>query len=230
MRILKITAMAACVLAGGITLAGCQSDGGSGGSGSGVGGSRSSTAQGAGTSGAGSAGTANAQGTSSSAATTSGSGGSGGNGGGSDSDSGYGICQAGGLKISLDGQNTVSSQVIEWVQLANTASTPCTMDGFAGVNLVGSASGQSDYTWPLTRDSESYSQIVLKPGESAYFGIKYLPWASGDGAEIKVANIVLTPANTTTSITLPWSASVQLQDGATSPGTYLTPIAPGTNS
>jgi Protein of unknown function (DUF4232) len=133
------------------------------------------------------------------------------------------------LKISLDGQNNVSSQIIEWVQLENSTSSPCTMDGFAGVNLVGSANGQSNYTWPLTRDSESYSQIVLKSGESAYFGIKYLPWASGDGSEINVANIVLTPPNTTTSITLPWSTSVELQDSATAPGTYLTPVALGNN-
>jgi hypothetical protein len=168
----------------------------------------------------------NVQGTSSGAAAASGSGSGSGSGNRSDS-SGDGICQASGLKISLDGQNELSSQIVEWVQLENTTSTPCTMDGFAGVNLVGSAHGQSNYAWPLTRDSESYSKIVLQPGESAYFGIKYLPWASGDGIEINVANIVLTPPNTTASITLPWSASVELQDSATAPGTYLTPVALG---
>ena len=207
MRILKVAAMAACVVMGGIVLGGCQAKGGSG-----VGGSSAAGVQ--------ATGTVSVQGTSSRSAATSDSGGE---------SSSYGICQASGLKISLDGQNKLSSQIVEWVQLSNTTSTPCTMDGFAGVNLVGSAHGESNYAWPLTRDSESYSKIVLTPGESAYFGIKYLPWASGDGTEINVANIVLTPPNTTTSITLPWSASVELQDSATAPGTYLTPVALGGN-
>ena len=227
MKVQKITITAACVVMGGLALAGCQANGGSSASGSGATTTTTTAA---------SAAAVNAQSTnttSTSSTTTAGSGattsqsGGGSNSGGSGSNDG--ICQASDLKISLAGQNAVSSQIVEWVQLTNTTSTPCTMDGFAGVNLVGSASGQSNYTWPLTRDSEAYSQIVVKPGESAYFGIKYLPWASGDGTEINVANIVLTPPNTTTSITLPWSASVELQDAATAPGTYLTPVALGIN-
>ena len=239
MKFRKVAMTAACVVMGGLLLAGCQTSGGvgaSGGSGSGASGKATGVASGA---------AVNAQSTNTGSAATTGSGagdgattgqsGSGGSGSsgnsggdsGSDSGSGYGICQVGELKISLDGENSVSSQVIEWVQLTNTGSAPCTMDGFAGVNLVGSASGQSNYTWPLTRDSEAYSEITVKSGESAYFGIKYLPWASGDGAEISVANIVLTPPNTTTSITLPWSVGVMLQDASTTPGTYLTPVSLG---
>ena len=229
MKMQKITMTAACVVMGGLTLAGCQVNGGSNASGSSATTKTTSAASAAGVN-AQSTNTASttSTATASSTATTSQSGG-GSNSGSVSSNSGsnYGICQASDLRISLDGQNSVSSQIVEWVQLANTSSTPCTMDGFAGVNLVGSASGQSNYTWPLTRDSESYSEIVVKPGESAYFGIKYLPWASGDGTEINVANIVLTPPNTTTSVTLPWSASIELQDAATAPGTYLTPVALG---
>jgi len=230
MKIRKMTITAAFVVMGGLSLAGCQSNSGNGASGSGA------TTKASSTSGASGAAVnvntnVNAQSTNTSSTATASSGATDSQSGGGSSDSGsnYGICQASGLKISLDGQNGVSSQIVEWVQLTNVTSTSCTMDGFAGVNLVGSASGQSNYTWPLTRDSEGYSEITVKPGESAYFGIKYLPWASGDGAEINVANIVLTPPNTTTSITLPWSASVELQDAATAPGTYLTPVALGNN-
>ena len=230
MKVQKITITAACVVMGGLALAGCQANGGSGASGSGA----TTTTTTAASAAAVNAQSTNTTSTSSTAtagsgATTSQSGGGSDGGSSSNSGSSDGICQASDLKISLAGQNAVSSQIVEWVQLTNTTSTPCTMDGFAGVNLVGSASGRSNYTWPLTRDSEGYSQIVVKPGESAYFGIKYLPWASGDGTEINVANIVLTPPNTTTSITLPWSASVELQDAATAPGTYLTPVALGIN-
>ena len=234
MKVQKITMTAVCVVMGGLALAGCQVNGANGASGSGTAAKASSAVSAAGVN-AQSTNTASTSSTTTpgSGATTSqsGNGGSGSNSSGvsSNSGSGDGICQASDLTISLDGQNAVSSQIVEWVQLTNTTSTPCTMDGFAGVNLVGSASGQSNYTWPLTRDSEDYSKIVVKPGESAYFGIKYLPWASGDGTEINVANIVLTPPNTTTSITLPWSASVELQDAATAPGTYLTPVALGIN-
>jgi len=219
MKIRSITMTAACMLVGGLTLAGCQANGGSSASGS------NSTTQAGGTASAGavnavSTGTAAASGSTSQAGSST---------SGSNSGSSYAVCQASDLKISLAGDNKLTSQIVQWVQLSNDTSTPCTMDGFAGVNLVGSASGNSNYTWPLDRDSESYSKITLQAGESAYFGIKYLAWASGDGTDFNVANVVLTPPNTTTSITLPWSASVLLQDAATHPGTYITPIALGTN-
>jgi flagellar capping protein FliD len=222
MKIQKITMTAACMLMGGLTLAGCQGTSTNSASGSNATTQATSGASAAAvnvqsTNTAGSEGTATAT-PQPDSGSNSGSG-----------NSGYSTCQAGDLKISLSGQNNVSSQVIQWVQLSNDTSTPCTMDGFAGVNLVGSASGKSDYSWSLERDSESYSKITLQAGEAAYFGIKYLPWASGDSAPINVAKIVLTPPNTTTSVTLPWSASVLLQDEATHPGTYLTPIALGTN-
>ena len=222
MKVQKVTMMAASIALGGLTLAGCQANASGSASGS------SSTTQ---SSGAASAAPVNAQGTSSAAAgstTTSQSGSGNGSSGGSTATS-YGICQSSDLRISLASQDNISSQIVQWVQLTNAASTPCTMDGFAGVNLVGSANAKPGYSWPLGRDSESYSKITLQVGESAYFGIKYLPWASGDGSELSVADIVLTPPNTTTSVTLPWKAGVLLQDAATHPGTYLTPIALGTN-
>ena len=45
-----------------------------------------------------------------------------------------------------------------------------------------------------------------------------------------MTKIELTPPNTTTTITLSFTGSVLLQDAATHPGTYLTPIALGTGS
>lgn len=218
MEIRSITLMAACMAMGGLTLAGCQANTTGSASGSVTTTHATDAANAAGVD-AQSTSTSSAMAGSSTAASSQSQSGS----------SGYSTCQASGLKISLSGQNDISSQIVQWVQLANATSTPCTMDGFAGVNLVGSASGQSNYSWSLDRDSESYSTITLNAGESAYFGIKYLPWAAGDSTEFSVANIVLTPPNTTTSVTLPWSASVLLQDAATHPGTYLTPIALGDN-
>lgn len=208
---------AALVLAGGLALAGCQPN-------------NSSSTSGASTQpgGAPSTGTS-ANGTSTTAAadsnpTAQSSGGSGGNGSGS---GGSATCQPSDLNISLSGQNNVSGQIIQWIQLSNKTSKPCTMDGFAGVDLVGTADGKSGYDWPLERDSEHYSTVTLNPGEAAYFGIYYLPWSSGDGSKIDVTKIKLTPPNTTTTVTLPFSATILLQDAATHPGTYLTPIQLG---
>lgn len=207
---------AALVLAGGLALAGCQPN-------------NSSSTNGASTQpgGASSTGTS-VNGTSTTAAADSNptaqssSGGSGGNGSG-----GSATCQPSDLNISLSGQNNISGQIIQWIQLSNKTSKPCTMDGFAGVDLVGTADGKSGYDWPLERDSEHYSTVTLNPGEAAYFGIYYLPWSSGDGSKIDVTKIELTPPNTTTTVTLSFSATILLQDAATHPGTYLTPIQLG---
>lgn len=219
MKYRSVTMAAALVLAGGLTLAGCQSDK-SGGSASGAG---ATTQQGGAPSTGTNTSTTAAAATSASARTT----GQSSTGGGGGGNSGSSICQAGDLNVSLASQNEVSGQIIQWVQLENKTAKACTMDGFAGVDLVGSANGKSDYDWPLGRDSEHYSKFTLKAGESAYFGIKYLPWASGDGTKIDVAKIKLTPPNTTTTVTLSFSAAILLQDAATHPGTYLTPIALG---
>jgi hypothetical protein len=211
MKIRSVMMMASCTVMGGMMLAGCQSNSGSSASGS------SATTQAGSTA---SAGAVNVMTSNSPTATATGTGSSGKSGG-------YAICQAKDLNISLASSDDVSSQITQWVQLENATSTPCTMDGFAGVDLVGTASGKSNYSWPLDRDSEKYSKITLEVGESAYFGITYLPWASGDGTKFSVAKIVMTPPNTTASFTLPWDVSVLLQDAATHPGTYLTPIALG---
>jgi hypothetical protein len=219
MKIRSITLMTACVALGGLILAGCQANAASRASSSVTTTPATNAANAAHAAGVDAqSATSAAAGSSTTASSQSQSG-----------SSGYSTCQASGLKISLSGQNTISSQIVQWVRLTNATTTPCTMDGFAGVNLVGSASGQSNYSWSLDRDGESYSTITVDAGESAYFGIKYLPWAAGDSAPINVADIVLTPPNTTTSVTLPWSASVLLQDAATHPGTYLTPVALGIN-
>jgi hypothetical protein len=227
MKIRSMTMTAACVLTGALALVGCSSNtGGNGGGG---------TSASAGSTAAANAGsTAQAGSTGGSGSTSGNSGSSGNNGestGSNTGTTGYATCQASSLKIALSGQNPVSGgQVTQWVQLSNATSTPCTMDGFAGVNLVGSARGQSNYSWSLERDNEKYSKLTLKPGEAAYFGITYLAWMSADSAPINVTKIELTPPNTTTTITLPFSASIVLQDEATRPGTFLTPIALGTGA
>lgn len=127
-----------------------------------------------------------------------------------------------GTKTGAAGQQT--TQVVD---LTNKGSTACTMEGFPGVNLVGTASGTKNYTWPLVRSSVKYGQVTLQPGGTAHFNLTYLPFAAGDGTDMTVAMIVLTPPNTTTQAQLTWNQQVLLQDAATHPGTYIGPVMAG---
>ena len=127
-----------------------------------------------------------------------------------------------GAKTGAAGQQT--SQVVD---LTNKGSTACTMDGFPGVDLNGTANGQSNYTWSLERSTVSHSQVILQPGGTAHFTLTYLPFATGDGTDMTVAKIVMTPPNTFTQAQLTWNQQVLLQDGATHPGTYIGPVTAG---
>jgi hypothetical protein len=69
--------------------------------------------------------------------------------------------------------------------------------------------------------------VTLQPGGTAHFNLMYQPFASGDGMEIAVTKIVLTPPNTFTQAQLTWHQGVLLQDGATHPVTYIGPVTAG---
>ena len=110
------------------------------------------------------------------------------------------------------------------------------MEGFPGVDLVGVANGQENYTWPMVRSSASYassshqgiSTVTLKPGGTAHFDLRYLPPAAGDGNSlIGVDKMVITPPNDYSSANLTWHQDVILQDAATHPGTYIMPVVSG---
>lgn len=101
------------------------------------------------------------------------------------------------------------------------------MDGFPGVDLAGAANGQQNFTWSLERSSASYSQVTLRPGGTAHFDLVYLPGAANGSTDITVAKMVITPPNGYTQAEMTWNQSVLLQDGATHPGTYITPVVSG---
>ena len=113
------------------------------------------------------------------------------------------------------------------VELTNKGSSTCTMDGFPGVDLVGVARGKQNYSWSLARRSGRYSKVRLKPGGTAHFDVIYLPTSSGNIDNITVTKMVITPPKDTTQAELTWSPFVLLQDKAAHPGTYISPIVPG---
>jgi hypothetical protein len=136
-------------------------------------------------------------------------------------------CTVGALGFALGAKTGTTGQMTQVVDLTNKGSSACTMDGFPGVDLVGVAHGQENYSWPLVRSSARYSQVTLQPDGVAHFDLMYLPFAPGDGTDITVTKIVATPPNTFTQAELTWSQQVLLQDAATHPGTYIGPVTAG---
>ena len=147
-------------------------------------------------------------------------------------------CQPANLSFTLGAKigGTNTTQPTQVVDLTNEGSSACTMEGFPGVDLVGVADGQENYTWPLVRSSASYarsshqgiSKVTLKPGGTAHFDLRYLPGAPGHGNKlISVHKMVITPPNDYTQAELTWRRYVILQDAATHPGTYIMPVMSG---
>jgi Domain of unknown function (DUF4232) len=136
-----------------------------------------------------------------------------------------GTCQAAQLSYTL-GAVTGTSQRAQVVDLSNKGSSACTLQGFPGVDLHGAANGQQNFTWSLVRQSARYSAVTLEPGQAGHFSLIYLPGTSAS-TDISVFKLVITPPNASTQAELIWNQSVVLQDGATHPGTYVTPVVAG---
>lgn len=134
-------------------------------------------------------------------------------------------CQAAQLSYTL-GALTGTSQRTQVVDLTNKGSAACTLQGFPGVDLHGAANGQQDFTWSLVRQSAAYSAVTLAPGQTGHFSLIYLPGTSAS-TDMTVVKLVITPPNAYTQAELTWNQSVVLQDGATHPGTYITPVVAG---
>ena len=65
--------------------------------------------------------------------------------------------------------------------------------------------------------------MTLQPGETGHFSLIYLPGDSASG-DMSVNKLIITPPNDYTQAEVTWNQSVLLQDGATRPGTYITPV------
>jgi Protein of unknown function (DUF4232) len=135
-------------------------------------------------------------------------------------------CQATGLSYALGALTGTSAQRTQVVDLTNKGSSACTLQGFPGVDLDGLANGQQNYTWSLVRQSVSYAAVTLQPGQTGHFSLIYLPGTSASG-DMAVTKLIITPPNDYTQAEVTWNESVVLQDGATHPGTYISPVVAG---
>jgi len=142
-----------------------------------------------------------------------------------------GYCQTGDLKFALGASTGPAGQKTLAVDLTNKGSSACTMAGFPAVSLVGRALGKQNYTWPLEWASRSYQRVTVHPGGTAHFDIVYVPGSPSDArngnTDLLVSKLVITPPNDHAHAVVTWRQSVLLQDGATHPGTFSTPIVPG---
>jgi hypothetical protein len=220
MRFRNSTATAVCVLAAGLALGGCGTGSSSGSSSGPVAtpaANASSSAPAAASSPGDQAGAASSPGTQAGAA-------------GTPAGGARGTCQPGNLSFALGTKAKTSgpqSQTRQTVDLTNKGSSACTMNGFAGVDLVGVARGKQNYSWSLARRLGRHSKVRLKPGGTAHFDVMYLPSSSGNINNMTVTRMLITPPKAVTQAALAWSPFVLLQDGAAHPGTYISPIAPG---
>ena len=132
-------------------------------------------------------------------------------------------CQAADLSYGLGAVTGTSGQRTQVVDLTNKGSAACTLQGFPGVDLDGAANGQQNFTWPLARQSVTYAAVTLRPGETGHFSLIYLPGNSAS-SDMAVTKLIITPPNDYTQGEVTWNQSVVLQDAATHPGTYITPV------
>lgn len=111
------------------------------------------------------------------------------------------------------------------VVLTNTSTQSCAVQGFPGVDLVGPQDPTFGPTYQLPRQAADPAPLTVEPGAAVSSVLTYLP-GSPDGWI--PATIVVTPPDATTQLQAPWptGVSVQRQDGATHPGTYIGPLQP----
>ncbi|MEK8171428.1 DUF4232 domain-containing protein [Streptomyces sp. M19] len=125
----------------------------------------------------------------------------------------------GGPDMDYDGQQTAR------VVLTNTGTTDCTMVGFPGVQLQ-AADGA---TWDLQRTGDEPESVRVDAGSQASFDITLQASTGGDDQGFEPSQVVITPPNETTQLTLDWPYGGALldQSGATHPGTYIGPVNAG---
>ncbi|MGP3943454.1 DUF4232 domain-containing protein [Streptomyces sp. 6N106] len=96
------------------------------------------------------------------------------------------------------------------VDLKNTGSATCTLQGFPGVDLK-----SKNGTLSAKRSDLAAPKTSVKPGEETRFTLYYPPNTSGGSGET-FTTLVVTPPNETHSHSLPVSINVPVTDGSAS--------------
>ena len=124
-----------------------------------------------------------------------------------------------------DGAPSPTGQNKLRIVLTNTSQQSCLVQGYPGVDLAGPDNPTFGPTYSLPRQETGFAPVEVAPGAAVTSELTYL----ADGPEgWTPATIVVTPPDTTTQLQVPWpqAGSVQRQDAATHPGTYIGPLRP----
>lgn len=136
-----------------------------------------------------------------------------------------GRCTDGDLTAALGRTTGEAGQRHTTVVWTNSSSEACTMTGFGGVDLRGPQDPMGT-TYSLPRSSKQAAPVRLAPGGTAHTLITWLPPQDGPGWT--PTSIAITAPDETASKTVGWPGGAVLrQDAATHPGTYIDPVAAG---
>ncbi|MFE5666747.1 DUF4232 domain-containing protein [Streptomyces niveus] len=127
-------------------------------------------------------------------------------GSGSESGSGGGggaeKCRTDDLNISAtDGTISGDTEGTVVVEFKNLGGKDCVLAAYAGVDLKTSAGSLS-----AERTGQEADTVVLKDGESTFFGVGY-PMNDSGGSGVSVSALLVTPPNETKSFSVEWPSS-----------------------
>ncbi|WP_406139209.1 DUF4232 domain-containing protein [Streptomyces sp. NBC_01089] len=215
----RLSALALVVVAAGLSLTACDPDnstasgpasssdtsGTAASAGSSSATSAPSTASGQdGSSGSGSGNSSSTSGGSGNASSGSGSSNSGSSNSGSASGS---TCKTANLAITA--QHGISGEGQEVVNFRNNASTSCTMQGYAGVDLRGK--GDTDGVSATRGGSDERPVVKLGPGDSTQFVVNY-PVNKSGGSGYTFTTMTITPPDETHSKTVSTSINIAVDN------------------
>ncbi|MGI5469967.1 DUF4232 domain-containing protein [Streptomyces sp. CA-132043] len=143
------------------------------------------------------------------------------NGGSADSDgsgpSGSGSCKTSQLDFS---SSHGMSEGTTLINLKNTGSATCSLQGFPGVDLKG-----KDGTISATRSKIGPSKVDVAPGEETRFTLHH-PMNDSGGSGVTFTSLLVTPPGETHSHSLPLNINVPASD-STTPAITVDPVGAG---
>ena len=113
-----------------------------------------------------------------------------------------GQCRTGSLTAATDSTGGgAAGSIYEKLILTNSGTTPCTLEGFAGVSLTADANG-APIGEPATRETTTpVTKIELAPGKSAWAELRYTQAGNyGDCTKVPAAGYRIYPPNDTASL------------------------------
>ena len=117
-------------------------------------------------------------------------------------------CTSANLTASVYGSSGAAGTIETTIALKNNLSTSCTFGGYPGLGMTGS-NGASLTTTVVRKGNYSFTAmapttVTLTPGQSAYFNMGYSDVPTGSATSCPAAaNLVITPPNSYTSLTIP---------------------------